>query len=325
MKNQELIIVNPVEFGLEKTEAQKIEAVFTPMIEAMVKLENEYNEIIALPIDNGTTEKARELRLKYVKVRTGTKEIHEKAKAYYLAGGRFVDAWKNAQLFSAQGKEAELEKIEKHFELIEQAKKDKIIAERELELSKYVEDITLYNFKDMSDEVFEKLIGTVKIAFEAQQEAIRKAEEDRIAKAKTDAEEQERIRIENIKLKAEAEAREKELAEERAEQEKKLEAEKAKAKAEAEAREKIEAELKAKKEVEEKEKKDNEAKVQAEKLAKLEAERKAELAPDREKLITYAVELGCLEVPKLQTKEAKETLAKALKILSEAINLLKSN
>ena len=324
MENQ-LVVINPAEFGLEKTEAQKIEAVFTPMLEKMVELEKEYNEVIKLPIDEEATKKARELRLKFVKVRSGTKEIHEKAKAYYLAGGRFVDAWKNAQLFSAQGKESELEKIEKHFELIEQAKKDKINTERELELSKYVTDISMYNYKEMSDEVFTNLLLSVKKSWEVEQLAIKQAEEERIAKEKAEKEEQERIRIENEKLKKEAEAREKELEKERAEQKKKLEAEQLKAKKEAEAREKIEAELKAKKDEEERLKKENEARAQKERLEKLEEEKRAELAPDKDKLKKYAVELGCLEVPQLQSKEAKDILKQALNLLNQAIIILKTN
>jgi len=327
MKEQitQLVAVNPADFGLEKSEAQKIEAVFTPMLKKMVELEKKYNEVVKLPVDNEATKKARELRLKYVKVRTGTKEIHEKTKAYYLAGGRFVDAWKNAQLFSAQGKEAELEKIEKHFEMIEQAKKDKVNAERELMLSKYVADVSMYNYKEMADEVFANLVETVKKIWETEQEAIKKAEEERIAKEKAEKEEQERIKIENEKLKKEAEAREKELEKERAEAKEKIEAEQLKAKKEAEAKEKIEAELKAKKDEEKQLKKEQELKEAKDKAEKLEAEKQAQLAPDKDKLKKYAVELGCLEVPQLQTAEAKKTLKEALNLLSQAITLLKMN
>lgn len=267
MKN-ELIIINPQEFGLEKTEAQKIEAVFTPMLEKMVELEKEYNEVIALEISDEAVKKARELRLKYVKVRTGTEKIHETAKAYYLAGGRFVDAWKNAQKFSAIGKETKLEKIEKHFELIEQEKKNKINVERIEKLSKFIPDTSIYNVKEMSDEAFAKLLETSEIAYKSIKEAEEKAEKERIEKEKAEKLEQERIRKENETLKKEAEAREKELIKERAEQEKKLEAERAKAQKEAEAREKAEKELRDKKEAEEvKAKKESEAK-EAEKLEK---------------------------------------------------------
>lgn len=297
----ELIVVNPQEFGLEKTEAQKIEAVFTPMIEKMVELEKEYNEVIALPIEKNTIAKARELRLRYVKVRTGTAEIHKNAKAYYLAGGRFVDAWKNAQSFTAIGKEEVLEKIEKHFELIEQEKKQKLNEERQKQLVQYVSDVTVYNLMDMTDEGFVELLSASKIAHEARLEAERKAEEERLRVEEENRKEQERIRIENEELKKQAEAREKELAKERE-----------KAKADAEAREKLEAE---------KRQKELEAKKQAE--AELKAKKEAELAPDREKLIKYAVELGCLEVPNLSTDEAKQKLKEALSLISKAVEILK--
>src|ERR1035437_3868045 len=114
------------------------------MLEKMVELEKEYNEVVKLQLTPEAITKARELRLKYVKVRTGIEKIHETAKAYYLAGGRFVDAWRNAQKFTAIGKEAELEKIEKHFELIEQVKKEKINEGRVKVLAQYVSDVALY-------------------------------------------------------------------------------------------------------------------------------------------------------------------------------------
>lgn len=267
MENK-LIVINAQEFGLEKTEAQKIEAVFTPMLEKMVELEKEYNEVVALEISDEAVKKARELRLKYVKVRTGTEKIHEIAKAYYLAGGRFVDAWKNAQKFSAIGKETELEKIEKHFELIEEERKNKTNAERVERLSKFIPDTSIYNVKEMSDEAFAKLLETSEIAYISIKEAEERAEKERLEKEKAEKVEQERIKKENETLKKEAEAREKALAKERAEQEKKLEAERNKAKAEAEAREKAEKELKDKKEADEKSKREAEAKQEAEKLEK---------------------------------------------------------
>lgn len=82
----DLITINPEEFGLDKTEAQQVRSVFVPMLEKMEELENEYNEIIKLTPTIDNCKKAKELRLKLVKVRTGTAEIHKKAKSYYLNG-----------------------------------------------------------------------------------------------------------------------------------------------------------------------------------------------------------------------------------------------
>jgi len=123
-------------------------------------------------------------------------------------------------------------------------------------------------------------------------EAERKAEEDRIAKEKADAEERERQRLENIRLKKEAEERERRIADERKKQDEILAKERAKAegerrkhdeqiakereKADAErreqektAREKAEATAKKQREIEEKARKEKE-----EEKAKVETERK---------------------------------------------------
>ena len=68
MNNEQLVVINPKDFGLEKTEAQKIEEVFTPMLEKMTCLEKEYNKIISLELSQESIKMARELRLKYVKL-----------------------------------------------------------------------------------------------------------------------------------------------------------------------------------------------------------------------------------------------------------------
>lgn len=90
------------DFNLDKNEAQQVRSVFIPMLDKMEELEKEYNEIIKLTPNKENCAKARELRLRCVKTRSGTDEIHKKAKAYYLNGGRAVDAFKNVVIFSMQ-------------------------------------------------------------------------------------------------------------------------------------------------------------------------------------------------------------------------------
>jgi hypothetical protein len=227
-----LVIVKPDEFGLEATEAAKVESVFVPMLAKMNELEAEFNEVLALPIEPTTIQKAHALRLKYVKVRTGTAEIHKTAKAYYLAGGKFVDAWKNAQAFASQGKEAKLEEIEKHFERLEAARKAKLKEERLALLVGLCETPEMYPVSEMSQPAFDQLLQGLTLAKKQKEDAERKAEEDRIAKEKAEAEERERIRLENERLRAEAVERERLAKEERERQEKILAEERAKAEAE---------------------------------------------------------------------------------------------
>ncbi len=325
MKNLELIKIVE-ENQLEKTQGQFLLDSFQEFIQQVNEWEAKAKAIVITDISQvKEMSEAREARLALKSIRTNAENTRKNLKEKALREGKAIDGIANIIKALVVPLEEHLEKQEKFVENLEKERIEKINTQRELELLKYTQDIQLYNYKEMSDEVFEKLIGTIKLAYDKEQEAIKQAELERLENEKKEKEEQERIKIENAKLKAEAEAREKELAKERAEQEKKLEAERAKAKAEAEAREKLEKELKDKKEAEEKAQKEAATKLQAEKLARLEAEKKAELAPDKEKLNKYAVELGCLETPELKTKEAKETLSKALKLLGEVVAILKSN
>jgi hypothetical protein len=269
-----LVIVNPTDYGLQATEASKVESVFLPMIAKMNELETEFNEVLALPVEPTTIQKAHELRLKYVKVRTGTAEIHKSAKEYYRKGGLFVDAWKNAQAFASQGKEQKLEEIEKHFERLEAARKAKLKDERLVKLQGLCEAPEMYPVQDMSQPAFEQLLSGLTLAKQQKEDAERKAEEDRIAKEKAEAAERERIRAENDRLKAEAKERERLAKEEHDRQEKIIAEERAMAEAE---RLKAEAERKA---VEKKNRKEREAaeaaaKAEREKQAKIIAEQKA--------------------------------------------------
>jgi hypothetical protein len=325
MKNLELVKIVE-ESGIEKTQGQIILDNFTEFFKEASEWEAKAKSIIIKDVSQvEEMKKAREARLALKTIRTTAEKTRIKLKEKSRREGLAIDGIANVLKALIIPIEEHLDKQEKFAENLEKERKEKIKAQRSLELSKYVDDITLYNFSEMLDDAFNNLIETLKTAFEVKQEAIKKAEKDRLETEKKEAIERENQRLENIRLKKEAEAREKELAKERAEQKKKIEVERLKAKKEAEAREKIEAELKAKKVEEERIEREKQNKLQAEKLAKLEAEKKAEQAPDREKLIKYAVELGCLGVPEVKTKEAKEVLSKALNLLGQVVAILKNN
>lgn len=290
----ELVKIDPAQYGLQATEAAQVEAVFLPMIAKMKELENEFNEVVNMPIEPTTMAKAKELRLKYVKVRTGTAAIHKTAKDYYLKGGRFVDGWKNAQEFASQEKERALEKIEKHFEILEAERKAKLKEDRLLLIADICETPEMYPLAEMSESAFNQLLDGLKLAKQQKEEAEKRAEEERIAKEKAEKEEQERIRIENEKLKKEAEQKEKELMAERDRIEKEREAERraqakiqdelnAKAEAERKERERIEKELKAKQDAERLAKEKAEAEAKAKEIEAA----KAAKAPVKEKLTAW--------------------------------------
>lgn len=335
-EQKQLVKINASDYGLDSTKAQEIEAMFTPMLEKMKVLEGEYNEILKLEISPETCAQAKELRLKYVKVRTATAEIHKNLKDFYLKGGRFVDGWKNAQLFASQQIEETLKKIETHYEILEAERKEKLKNERIAMIQPYVQDINTFMLENMTDEAFQLLLAGSKHQYEMQIEATKKAEEERIAREKAEAEERERIRLENIRLKEEADKKQKELeaeraavrlaqekrdaelAMERAKAQKEREEMEAKARKEREERERIEAELKAKQ--------DNERKIEAARIANEKAEAKRlKLAPDKTKLLNFMQAINDLPRPEVKSIEAADIASKANIKLFEVAAYIRDN
>ena len=331
----EIVKIKASDYGLEESKAREIEALFTPMLVKMSELEDEYNDILKEKINPETCQKAKDLRLCYVKTRTGTAEIHKNLKAFYLNGGRFVDAWKNTQLFAASEKEKTLKAIEDHFENVERDRLERLRVER-LALIKPYTEIEPLALGHMEQAVFDNLLQGFKVAYETQKAAEKKAEDDRIARAKADAEERENQRLENIRLKEKAEERERLaeiehkkqaaiLARQKSEAAKKQRELQAKADAEREERERLEAEIEARKQADEKAKRDAEAKIQAEKKAAAAAEKKAKLAPDKNKLLSFMQAINDLPRPDVKSIEAADVASKANIMLVQCANYIKDN
>ena len=199
-----IVVVDATKYGLQATEATQVESVFMPMIQKMAELESEYNDIQARNITPALVKEAKELRLKYVKIRTGTAEIHKKAKEYYLAGGRFIDGWKNAQAFASQGKEDALLAIEQHYENMERERMRIIREAREIELKPFVQ-VLPEGLGSMADETYAIYLQGAKTNHAAKIKAEKEAE---IEAARIIAEQQaeaKRIREENAKLRKDKE------------------------------------------------------------------------------------------------------------------------
>lgn len=193
----------------------------------------------------------------------------------------------------------------------------------------------------MTDERFEEIVTGVKSAYEymqdkkRQEEALEKAERERLQKI-ADEQEAERKRLEAIaKEQAQKEAtiraeQEKEAARLKTERDK-IEAEKkaiedGKRKAEEDKQRAIELEAAKKeaaeraiREAEEKAKKEAEEKAEAERQAAMEAARQEALKPDKEKLISFSQSIYDLVAnpPELKQEEAKEILQGTLDALKK--------
>lgn len=223
MEQLQLIKIDAKEFGIEESKAKQISEQFTPMLDKMVELEKEANNIFSLDIENIETGKlAKEVRLKYVKVRTGTAEIHKQQKAFYLSAGRFVDGWKNAQIFASQGIEEKLETIENYFKNKE-IERLKELQNNRLELiTPFLENTIGLDLSSMTEETFNNFLLGSKTNFELKLEnerlEVERLENERLAeieRQRLEKIENEKIRVENLRLQEEAKEKELEFQKER--------------------------------------------------------------------------------------------------------------
>ena len=281
-------LIKAEDFGLEASKGKEMTKGLDTVLAERSLLEKEFEVVSKLEITLENLDKFSDLRKKIMKNRTqGINQWHTANKAYFLAGGRFVDAIKNKEIYINEQMEAKLMEGEKFFENQEKERLGNLQIERVNLISPYLEDAQQRNFSDMETDVWESYFESKKKSHKEKLEAEAKAEAERIAEIEAQKAEQERIRLENQKLKEEAERKEKIANEERMKREKE-EAERlakeAKESAEREQkalkeRQAHEAELKAEREAREKIQKEEEAKrekLEAELRAKKEAEAKAE-------------------------------------------------
>lgn len=340
-----LVTENPLvlvvkESGLEPTQAQTILESFQGFFKQASEFEKRAKEIVVTEISQvADMAEARKIRLELKNIRVNAEKVKTNLKADILLKGKAIDGIYNVIKALTVPLEDHLEKQEKFAEIWAEAQAEKKLNDRKSKLMQFVEDLSLYNLKDMSDEAFAKLLESSEKAFNDKKEAERLAEEARIKKEEEDRIENERIRIENEKLKKEAEERDAKEKADREAREKKEKAEaEAKAKADAEAKAKADEiekahqeELRIEREKTEKLEREAREKAEAEAKAKAEAdekERQAKLAPEKDKLFSYAESIRTLESPEDLSKAGLQivriTEEKLLKISQEVKEAIKN-
>lgn len=266
------------------------------------------NDKVNMKLANTIRLGVRQIRLEAEKTFDAKRaEVQQQMLSYKTEDSLWLKAKQTMQILTKEVEENARWKEEtaKRFEA---EQKELKIQQRMVKVSKIAPEMERSEFENMSDETFEIFFAGIEKAYNDKIEAERKAEEERIAKEKAEAEARELQRLENERLKAEAEKREKEIEAERKANELKLAEERAKAKAEAD---RIEAENKAILKAEQEQK----AKLEAELKAKLEAEQKAE--NERKQAERKAKE----EAEKLQ----KAPLKKQLTIWVESFSIAEIN
>lgn len=246
MELEKIKELDPKEYGLQEVQVHEIQAAFVPKIQEHQALSTMHDWLIKQEITPKVAKEAGDVRRKLKKVRTGIAAVHKTQKAFFLAGGRYVDAYKNKASLPIQQMEENLMEIEKYQERIEQERLRKLQEQRVEEVKGFVPDAASRDLSSMDVDVWEAFVA-----------AAQKKHQERLAaeaEAKRIAEEKEKQR------KAAEEQRQKELAQAKKERDaaikarKEAEAKELKARKEAEAKarkERDEIEAKAKKEREE--------------------------------------------------------------------------
>ncbi len=104
-------------FGIEPTKAKEMVSGLGTTLSERKVLEDAYVDVIELDITTENLPTFKELRLKIVKNRTqGLTKWKEKEKAFYLAGGNFIQAIYNKEVAINEQMEAKLLEAGKFFE-----------------------------------------------------------------------------------------------------------------------------------------------------------------------------------------------------------------
>lgn len=259
-------------------------------------------------------QEARDYRRNLSNIRINTEKTRKRLKEQSLREGKAIDGVANIIKAVIVPVEQHLEKQEKFIENLKLERLEKLKAERLAKLQPYIGDVFVFKVGEMSEEAFEKLLETSKVAHEAKVAAEKKAEEERLAAEKAELAERKRLKEENERLKEERKKREAEkakqdaiLAKEKAKQDAILAAEKKK-------REEAEAKIAAEKAEKER--------IQREKEVE---QRKALLAPDKEKLLSFANMLDKLELPAMSSREAGKIIDEAQNLLSKVSSYVRAN
>jgi len=161
--NNEIVQVNPKEFGLEETQANDLTKGLDTILKEREVLIEAYEDVMLLEITRENSATFKSLRLQISKNRTTGIEVWRTTnKAYFLAGGNFVQAISNKEQAENKRMEANLLEAEKHYENLEKKRIEDLQAERVELISPYLEDANERDLSGMESDIWEVYLDTKK-------------------------------------------------------------------------------------------------------------------------------------------------------------------
>lgn len=166
--------------GLPTDRAKQIKDTFVPIVNLLESMEDDYNRILSEtetdPYTPVLAKSARELRLKYVKVRTSADAAHKKVKEDLILQTRAIDGMRNIIKYASTDKEEKLAHIENY---IENQRKIEIAhrqEERQSALSDFGTTHFPPNLGEMEEDAWEIYYMGARQVFIQKKEAEEKAE-----------------------------------------------------------------------------------------------------------------------------------------------------
>lgn len=287
-------------------EVSKVEALlgqFTePFLEARQLAVGYEKLVVKDENDKAGMDKARKHRLAIRQVRINAENIRKSLKEASLREGKAIDGMANIIKAIIVPAEEHYEKQEKYAADLAEERKRTRKAERTTELSKYMDNVLIFNLEDMDDDQYAQVLEDAKAKHASKLAEEKAAADAAAAKAKADEAAAEKKRKEQAAALKKAQADAKKAAEEKAKADAKAAEEKARADA-------AEAEIKAAKQKEADE-------AAAAEQARLDALK----APDKEKLRTVYHDVSELVegLPEMQSAEAIKIVENVKAVLLKA-------
>lgn len=201
--NQLAVVV--AECGLELESAQSLKLAFAPLFDQAEEWRKRVATIKVTDVSQVREMKlARESRLALKEIRVKAGKMRKALKEDSLRRGKAIDGCYNVLEFLIAPLEQTLLEQEQFAVRKEEERKVALKVAREQALAPYGVDTSFYQLGEMPDDTFNQLLSNTKIAHEAMREAAIRAEQERIAREKAEADERERVRLENERLRREA-------------------------------------------------------------------------------------------------------------------------
>lgn len=169
---------------VEPSKAKKIKETFYPMIEMLEGFEDRFDEVMAEKKNEGVTEelssRARRLRIDISKIRIDTGKLKDEEKKEYRRAADAIQGVHNIVVWAVEKKENQLKEIEKHFEVEEQKRLDKLQMDRVAILEPYLDDASERDLTKFADDEFEAFLAVKKKAYKDKIAAEKEVEDIRI-------------------------------------------------------------------------------------------------------------------------------------------------